>query len=323
MKKITMFTILLSLMLLLNGCPDPTPIPSSVWIDGSMHYTDNNGASWVEAFSDKGFSGIEYAADGNVYIWTNSEMYKSINDGLSWEPIHKPDDMDVFFADSDGVLYSAYSGKVSVSTNGGSSWRITSKISDDDNIRINEIKNLNGNLIACTSRGVFLSIDQGASWIIRENELRNLNVYELIQAGSKYFAATYNGVFVSTDGENYEETLLSGGSVTSIRSSSGGLNLFAINNGEMMYSDDGGETWYEKNDALTNMHINVIEVNSNDELFVIAKTSGWGDYSIYYSDDQFKNIITVNNNLPEGNPIDIMISESDRLFVILDGYLVD
>ncbi len=66
--------------------------------------------------------------------------------------------------------------------------------------RVNEIVIIDQNIFVGTwGAGIFLSTDDGLNWIERNNGLTSLIVRKIVVHGTKIFAATRKGVFISTD----------------------------------------------------------------------------------------------------------------------------
>ncbi len=100
-------------------------------------------------------------------------------------------------------------------------------------------------MVGTVENGIYASTDNGATWNARNNGLVNKNISALVSQGSKLFAATYGGLFVSDNDGLVWNTVIIGGY--------GGIPLYsAIVNSQAMIiatsdsllrSTDYGATW--------------------------------------------------------------------------------
>ena len=84
------------------------------------------------------------------------------------------------------------------------------------------------NLFAGTTRGIYLSADNGASWDAVNNGLSSQGVYALTFSGTNLFAGTGGGVFLSTNFGSSWTAVNSGITYIDIRALAvSGSNIFA------------------------------------------------------------------------------------------------
>jgi ligand-binding sensor domain-containing protein len=120
--------------------------------------------------------------------------------------------------------------------------------------------------------GVFLSTDNGTSWVQVNNGLTNTWVFALAVSETAVFVGTYDGVFVSTNNGTSWTAANSGLTnyfINSIVIS--GEYIFTGTAGGVFLSTDNGTSWTEMNDGLTNITINALAIS---ETTVFAGTNG-------------------------------------------------
>jgi photosystem II stability/assembly factor-like uncharacterized protein len=146
--------------------------------------------------------------------------------------------------------------------------------------------------------GVFLSTDNGKTWIYKKNGFPEYNsVHCLAQSGTKLFAGTFNGVYVSTDnGENW--TAVNNG----LTQMDQYINTIAVKDGKIFVgslggifvsSDDGG-TWTKSDLGLDYSNVQAIAVAGGN----IYAGAPLGKFCI--SSDNGSSWISVNSGLPFG-----------------------
>ncbi|MGC4023192.1 MAG: hypothetical protein QM734_15235 [Cyclobacteriaceae bacterium] len=126
---------------------------------------------------------------------------------------------------------------------------------------------------------VLISSDNGSSWI-NGDQVSCSNSFAT--NGSIFYAATYNGIFKSTDGVTWEAInngLSSLDQITGSVAAVGNIVFVGTYNSGILKSIDTGNTWTTANNGLSEKRINSL-VLSGDYLF--AGT----DVGIFYSKDQ-------------------------------------
>jgi photosystem II stability/assembly factor-like uncharacterized protein len=150
-----------------------------------------------------------------------------------------------------------------------------------------------------TSNGVYLSTDNGNSWIHSSIGLPSGSstnfVYALASKGNTIFAGTQNGVYQTTNNGNSWVAVNSGMSnipVTTLAIS--GSNIFAGTRYGVYLSADDGSSWALSNDGLpvdSTTIASIVVKGSN--IFLASSPKG-----VYVSTNNGRNWSEVNNGLP-------------------------
>ena len=139
------------------------------------------------------------------------------------------------------------------------------------------------------------------------------NIYSLVEQNDVMFAGTQFGIFKSDDG-----------GVTWVEANNGltntvvhpmlvnGTRLFAGTEAGVFISDDGGDNWTESNQGLIISKINSFLL-TDDGIY-----TGTDDQGIFYSTDNGENWIAKNNGLSNMS-VKTMVSHIGRLFAGTDG----
>jgi photosystem II stability/assembly factor-like uncharacterized protein len=167
--------------------------------------------------------------------------------------------------------------------------------------------------------GVFLSTDNGSTWVARNNGLPNLIVFSIAISGSNIFAGTSVGIYLSTDNGSTWVAKNKGipiidNSVLSVNSIAiSGSNIFVGTTGRGVFlSTDSGSTWVAKNSGLLNFRSVYSIAISGSNIF--AGTS----VGVFLSTDNGTTWVAKSSGL-QGVPVEsIAISESN-IFAGTDG----
>lgn len=149
-------------------------------------------------------------------------------------------------------------------------------------ISINIFYNFNGFLYAGTSsKGVFKSRDNGATWNTANTGIENLQVKALVSNGQALYAGTNHGVFVSLNGGNNwlpANSQMENKIIASFLVTNG--YLFAGTIGQGLYkSSDNGKTWTDASGNALSVSTIYAITSSQNNLVVVA------DNQIFYSMD--------------------------------------
>jgi hypothetical protein len=131
------------------------------------------------------------------------------------------------------------------------------------------------NIFAGTQSGVFRSTDNGTSWTAASKGLTNGDVNSLAVSGTNLFAGG-SGVFLSTDsGIDWTANGLTNFSVLCFAVS--GLNLFAgTYPGGVFLSTNNGTSWAAVNTGVTNTYVVALAVSGTNLFAAIASIWGSG-----------------------------------------------
>ncbi len=162
---------------------------------------------------------------------------------------------------------------VYLSTDSGVSWKRVS--SNLPSIHIYALANDDGTLLAATSKGLFSTVNDGASWYpAGEDQRLDTLICYVASIDSIVFAAPYgNGIFRSSDHGNtwtHVDSVYSYAQVSSF-ASSGGFILSASDGGGIIRSFDNGVTWEPADSGLLNKFVSSLNVSG---AYMFAATMG-------------------------------------------------
>lgn len=233
---------------------DPTNFYNSYFI-----ISTDNGSTWIKSnngntFDRRGHSqGTVELDNGEVITNIGQDLYYSINDGLNWEKIE---------------------------------YTVPEKILKERFIFESIVKLDSSDLMTATEYGIFVSSDQGRSWIDRNQGLTNTGCLSLALKDDLIFCGTdLTGLFKkkNTDSEWINVDLFRKTSVTGIGISPSG-NIFVgtydwVNHDVegVYFSSDNGATWIKKNNGMENNYAEQF-IFKNDSLIFINSIIG-----VYYS----------------------------------------
>ena len=171
-----------------------------------------------------------------------------------------------------------------------------------------------GYLFAGTSDGVFRSSNNGLTWVERNVGLpTSTNVEELaISPNGDIVLGSWGGVYISSDnGDNWLQLPFTHWIYSMVVDGDGRIFAGASSflDGDKIYrSDDNGNSWFEINNGLIDLHINKLAINSSSQIFA-GTTSG-----IFYSIDNADTWTDISGIL-SSTIFDIKINLADVIFV--------
>ncbi|GJM35855.1 MAG: hypothetical protein DHS20C18_48560 [Saprospiraceae bacterium] len=133
-------------------------------------------------------------------------------------------------------------------------------------------------LFAGASDGVYLSTDNGNSWMAMNSGLTTSFVTWLEVSGTSLYAGTPIGLFVSTNNGSSWDLLKNGATDLVYTNSStatilvNGTEIFAGGNDGICVSSDGGVTWVDKNNGLP--YPDLFSLATNGELVYAGTEKG-------------------------------------------------
>jgi photosystem II stability/assembly factor-like uncharacterized protein len=148
----------------------------------------------------------------------------------------------VLFAGSDGAVY--------VSSDSGVTW--SERASGlPENARIITLAGYEDTVFAGTdSMGIYRTVNGGSRWYAVNTGLDNTHILQICRTGTRLFAVTLQGVFISEDnGRNWEaaEDELDGANcLLNVNS----FLLAGTDSNGVLVSDDGGDTWGQNTAGL-------------------------------------------------------------------------
>ncbi|MFN3872462.1 MAG: T9SS type A sorting domain-containing protein [Ignavibacterium sp.] len=243
----------------LDNLPNPTIISSIVkgnkWFIGTesngIYTSTNQGNEWISAGLVGELPITAFAIKGGTDIIVTRNVtdgvYRSTDDGNTWQQIMSG------FTSPSGVLSVAIGGS--------------------------------GNIFVGNANGYVLrSTNNGTNWTGSEVASGN-GVRFLRQVGLKWFAATTNGIYRSTDfGVSWSPTGLQGSNVNfiAIKNSADTSTLFtSTNDAGVFFSTDNGSNWFPSNAGLLTLNITGIRSTGT---YLYAGTNGEGLWRIKIND---------------------------------------
>lgn len=271
-----------------------------------------NGVVWAIGIDDED---VIYAGD-------NAVLYKSKDDGDSWDFVHDWSSVGVeitsiVFNDSGDVFVGVWGGPgVFRSTDDGVTW-----LEPNDTIPyVNRVAvGLNGDVIAATMNGVYISTNDGYDWELRDNGFPEPTIIMSIFVDdiNNYFAGTYSGqdaIYKSTDlGMSW---YASGPPIywfaiaSIINNSSNTLFASSFDAMGVHRSTDNGYTWefFTSGIPITSQDIALIS-NESDQIF-----AGSSNFGVYISVDNGETWTDYLSGLSNDNILSFGINSKGILF---------
>jgi len=226
-----------------------------------------------------------------LYAGTENGFYFSANSGRAWE-LRGPSLVDrsvlcLAVDPEDGDrLYVGLNSGLSQSSDGGQTWSVASDVGPGV---LAVGTGAEGRVYAATfGRGVFSSLDRGATWTATGSELASDIVFSLAAhplEAQVVYAGTARGLFVSRDGGQSWISAgaeLDGLSVRSIALSADVQNAGVVVIGTygrgVWMSEDNGQSWNPINEGLGDLNVRSIVVNSDLDQWMYAATANSGFY---------------------------------------------
>jgi photosystem II stability/assembly factor-like uncharacterized protein len=202
-----------------------------------VYMSTNSGLNWSTVNNGLGhFSVFGLAVDqNNLYAMTDeSGLFYTTDNGTSWGAMNNGDlTLRLFsIAAKNGVVYvGSEFGNLYKTTDFGQTWDNLKSGSLTFNIK--SIYFADNNIYLGTSNGVFVSADEGVTWIQHRRGMLNNDVTSVVKTGNKLFAAT--------------------------------------NGGGVYFSDNGGEVWIDINEDIPDNKI--ISLTFDDEYLYAGTSS--------------------------------------------------
>ncbi|MFM7014918.1 MAG: YCF48-related protein [Bacteroidota bacterium] len=229
---------------------------------GTILKTVDGGNTWSNQyyFGNDNLISLSVVDTAKIFILTNSNLlYKSNDGGNTWNLLS------IFIGAnaSDVCFISNNEGWVSVgsliqhTTDGGITWNTQYSISNEYIVAIK--MESNGNVVAATDFGTLLhSADFGQNWTMNSNQSGIFNAMDVNSNFSVAVTSINNTLYKSLDNGvtwsspiNTPSALLSS-TVRSIKIIGSTYYLLTTNNGEVIKTIDGGNTWLVNNDLIGN-----------------------------------------------------------------------
>lgn len=168
------------------------------------------------------------------------------------------------------------------------------------------------NLFAGTKDSIYLSTDNGTSWMAISVGLTNTLVQALVVLDTNLFAGTRDGVFLSTNyGASWAQLNL-GWPWPSIRAFAiSGTNIFAGSGGNGVFrSTNKGSNWTQAGLSRTNVRSLAVSPNASGGFNLFAGTNGSG---VFLSNDSAANWTETNNGLTYSGVLSLAVSGTNLI----------
>ncbi len=270
--------------------------------DDGVFVSSDTGATWTQksiSLSQPAYS--TSVVSSKVYAACNDRIFVSSDDGNQWSITHvfdTPSSATPYLGSSlsvgDSTVFLSSSVGLFISTNRGITW--TYRPSSPTSIYASPIVFMDGTLFCvAASYGIDRSSDSGVTWTaVQLNKLgvQSNYVSSLIALGSKLFAGTDSGIFVSADvGITWKESdsgfPLGTGDNTVLSFSIIGSNIFVGTDYTGVFrSTDSGVTWFAVSPIIPDTGI-VTVFNVEQDLFALAGPDGYSidDGGLFLSTD--------------------------------------
>jgi photosystem II stability/assembly factor-like uncharacterized protein len=159
--------------------------------------------------------------------------------------------------------------------------------------------------------GIFRSTDRGLSWQSVSEQFKNTHIEHLYATTDKVYAATWGGVFVSSDnGDSWKDAGLVNKGIVGAVVPSGNL-LYAAAGTILYRSDNEGATWVEIGDKLTSGFFTTLYAHEG----IIYIGTNLGAYRIADNEDEWTPLTNLGSKLT----YDFLVSGSTLYAATLSG----
>lgn len=228
---------------------------------GAFRSTDG-GDMWLP--SGKGFAtgmAVSFLGVGTRIFGGSASagIYISTDGGNNWTPSNAGMTSTALtsLAAIGSTVFAATSNKgVFVSTDNGANWtNVASGLPNSLVVSLASVTPASGTpcLVAATGNGTFgITKNNGASWDTVDPVLTSRSINSVLTVGDKVYAATGDGVLVSSDGGYHWTSVSAGLRTAQIRGivPLQGTVLIGTKSSGVMLTSDGGVTWTNRNDGL-------------------------------------------------------------------------
>ena len=248
---------------------------------GRMFLTADNGANWTHIGSAD--SSIDILSivmlNNDILAGTWNGFYRSTSGGTIWNAVTTagiPADTAIWsIAMITTTLFAGTMGAIYRSSDSGITWT-EARSGIPVNARIRSIIASGNAIFACSdSSGVFRTTNNAASWTAINSGLTDKRIFQLAAMGTKLFAVTLSGVYISGD---------HGTSWAANSSSLKNINCFVVVNNQLFagtdssgvyLSADSGGTWTSFNSGMpANTRVWSLAASSGD-IFAGTSSGVW------------------------------------------------
>ena len=270
---------------------------------GGVYCSTDSGTSWNQV--DSGLTNTNVIAlavsDTNIFAGTGNYggVFRYTNYGANWKAINTglTNTLVGALAVSGTNLYVGTNGGIFRSTNNGTNWSLSGLA----NTSVSFLSVMDTNVFAGTSDGrIFLSTDKGSSWTEINNTGSSSSVTSMAVNGANLYAATYDGLFQSSNNGTSWNVVNLGmpnqpiGGLAVSPNGTGGTNIFAVTGSYsgVFRSTNNGTSWFA---ASSGLPVTLIGALGVDGANLYASTYNLGVFS---STNNGANWNAANSGLP-------------------------
>jgi hypothetical protein len=228
----------------------------------------NYGSTWITyPFQIYGMYSMT-SIGSTLYMASFSDIYKSTNGGFNWStlPLIPNNNINWVGAVGTRLFVGNNSSNISYSDNEGLNWE-TKYVNMN---KSNSLVQLNNNIFAGTSNGVFISPSSSQSWT--QTSLNHTEVFSVAVSDGRIFAGTKDyGIYYSdNNGSSWTQSSLTNKSVLSFVTVGNKIFAGTISNG-IYTSTDNGINWTQS--SLNNQTVNCL-MSANSNLYCGTENNG-------------------------------------------------
>ncbi len=264
------------------------------WITGNygtIIKTLDGGQTWFNQYSLQTLNILDFSAPNTTtayFIAANNQLYSSGNGGNSWLKKYKFLGSNVttlsFISNSEG--WATQGNSITHTTDGGNTWTIQTVVPGETFACVKIAPTGEGFAITATGT-IATCINSGQTWNTTSAYAGTYNAMGLLNGGNIALAVINSTLYKSSDnGTTWTDAIntpveFSTGTVTDISLLTANDYFATIDNGVVVYSHDGGNTWLSDNSFVGN-NLNGIVANRTNEAIAfgnngtIIKTSDNG-----------------------------------------------
>lgn len=268
-----------------------------------------NGTTWTASNSGllNSFTNSIRVAGSDLFAFTEGNaVYKSTNSGLSWTAskigIKHADINFIVPAGADLFAGTKGAGLFKSSDNAQSWTEVNTGLTSANS---NALLYAAGKHFLATQEGVYVSLDEGLSWVI--TDLSGISVSSLILKGTEIFAASTTGVYKSSDNGVNWSSVSTGLTNLNVRAlAANATQIFAGTAGGVFVSTNNGTSWSAFNTGLSGFGLDILSLlTKGTDLFAgtqsggvfksSSTTAGWTNAN--FPNGYIRSIIEVNGTI--------------------------
>ncbi len=274
-------------------------------LDEGLYRSDDHGQNWINTYTGYQVFDIFSRNNRTIFIGTNDGILRSDNNGDTWSATHwenvRPWFSKAFLTNGSGDLLAGTSGGIFRYDEDQNTW--SQIVSTSDYYITSICMNTTDFIFAGTfeistnNQGILYSVDNGNTWIFKENMFSDLKIYTIAANDSDHiFIGTQNGIFKSRD--NGDNWLLLGNELIRNKvkditiQQNGNIYISTVNG--IYHSADNGKMWNSMNDQFTDLDFASIANDNDGGLWAGSVSNGlyhttdngrqWNSYKIDFID---------------------------------------